>query len=170
MSEASVSIDRALLGAGFTEDVKLASLGGRVIRLRVLSPSEVKALGVVIGDIREESGGASEKAMRSRVLHAVCSLPDGSPAFASPQAASRIPAPMARELWRAYERAHQATHEITKAMQVDMQALAKSPGMWLERLRAHHAAGLVAFYGLSSALDATTAQVLWFDDLIRSDS
>lgn len=169
MSGASV-IDRALLGADFAEDVTLASLGGRVVRMRVLSPSEVKALGVEIGGITEPSGGASEKAMRSRVLHAVCSLPDGSPLFASPALARRIPSGMARELWRAYERMHSLTHTVTGPMQREMRSLARSPEMWIERLRAAHAAGLVAFFGLPSALDATTAQILWFNDLVGSDS
>jgi len=167
VSDASVSIDRALLGAGYTEDVRVASLGGAVVRVRVLSPTELQAICVSLADITEKSGELAFAGIRSRTLHAACSMPDGSAAFASVDAVLKMPPEIVRDLWRAYERGHRRTYSVDVAMQDAMDERAQ--GARIETLRARHAAGLVAFYGLRCALDATTAQVLWFGRLLRGD-
>lgn len=169
MSEASVSLDRALLGAGHTERVRVASLGGLAVLVRVLSPTELQSINVSLLGIDEKSGMRVEMEERGRVLHLACSMPDGGPAFADDSAALKLPREASVELWRAYLANHANTYDIDRAMQNRIEALAKEPAAGIEKLRAYYAAGLVAFYGLRAALDATTAQVLWFDQLMRPD-
>ncbi len=168
MSEAS-TIERALIGAGYTEDVRVASMGGAVVRVRVLSPTELTSIAASLTSLAnmDRSGTLEATHERWRVLHAACSSADGAPTFADSAHVGRMPAGVVAELWRAYWLSHQRTYAIDQSMYVEMKARAANESTSVERLRASHAAGIVAFFGLPKALDATTAQVLWFELLTR---
>ena len=174
MPGASVSLDRAILGAGYTEDVRVSSMDGAVVRLRVLSPTEVASISAEAQPVAAKADGratgeAAERLARHRVLHAACSSPDGSPVFRSPDDVGRFPSSVTRELLSAYDVAHKRTHRIDRAMQVEMGNRARSPDAWVDQFRAAYATQLVAFYGVRSALDTTTAQVIWFVELLRAE-
>jgi hypothetical protein len=166
VSEASVSIDRALLGASYTEDVTVPSLGA-VVRVRVLSPVEISALDVALDSVRDEPEASSWRVTVSRVLHAACSMLNGSPAFDSTADVLAMPSDIVRALWSAYLRMHDATHRFDRAMADEIDDLTGSEPRWIERVAAKYSAGIVAYYGLRSAREATVAQVLWFFGLVR---
>lgn len=161
-------LDRALLGAGFTEEHTIASIGA-VVRLRVLSPRELLEAGVT-GDVDVRPGAravATDLRIRSRVLLAACRLPDGEPFFRSSDEALEMPEDDARGLWNAYARAHRRTYDPGTEIEGAMAEREAERGHWVSLLRARYASDLVAFYGLRSALDATPVQVSWFHRLRR---
>jgi hypothetical protein len=161
------NIDRALLGASHSEDIEVASLGGLVVRVRVLSPLELASLQVALSAISNEPSAKAESVSRHRVLHAACSMPSGSPAFGAPSMVGKLPAEVTGELMAAYVRLHDRTHSIDRAMQDEIDTMTGERDRWVERFRAHYAEGLVAYFGIRCALEATTAQVLWFHGLMR---
>jgi hypothetical protein len=72
------------------------------------------------------------------------------------------------ELWAAYDAAHRRAYSVDGLTKADIDAALAEDAADLERARARHAAGIVAFYGVRSALDATAVQVIWFDRLMRA--
>jgi hypothetical protein len=170
MSEASVMLDRALLGSAFHEECRLASLNGARVVVRVLSPRELAEAGV-FADLDPAAGAkatARELEQRAAVLTAACSHL-GGPAFGHPAEVLSLPVADVLALWSVYLRAHVRTYGTGAALESAMDERETSPVHGIEQLRARYAAGLVAFYGLRSALDATPAQVVWFHRLRKDD-
>jgi hypothetical protein len=163
----ATSIDRALLGANHSEDVTVRSLGATV-RIRVLSPAEIMSLGVALSSIKEPSGGEAEMGVVSRVLPTACTMPDGSLAFESADEVLRLPADVTRELWSAYWRSHERTHNPPASLAISMRDEARSDARNLDRIRMRLGPQIVAYFGLRSALDATALQVLWAYELTRN--
>jgi hypothetical protein len=163
----ATSIDRALLGANHKEDVQVKSIGASVC-VRVLSPVEIMSLGVALDAIKEPSGGAVEMGVVSRVLPMACTMPDGSPAFESADDVLRLPADVTRELWAAYWRSHERTHNPPAALFVSMRDEARSDARNIDRVRVRLGPQIVAYFGVRSALDATAAQVLWVQEMMRN--
>lgn len=171
MADALVMLDRALQGAAFSVPHRISALGAEV-RVRVLSPRELASVGVA----RAQAYGGGAKAtiedhrIRCAVLALACSLPsDGVevPAFASTEDVASYPADVVSELWTVYLAAHERTYVTDDTLESAMDARESEPGYGLDELRARYATGLVAYFGLRSALDATPAQVVWFAKLLR---
>lgn len=165
----SFDLDRALLGSDVCDDVPLRVSGREiVVSVRPLSRAEVSRLGLAVEDLSRNDAAteALRSSVRHRVLHLACAIA-GGPAFDTPDEVGEMPADVVAMLWAALLRVHARAHHVSVDASRAMDDYAAKPAFHRERLRAHHAATICAFFGLPRATDATAVQVEWIARLME---